>query len=68
MKTKITERIIVHLQEFDPCTGEAKQVERDKPVSSEPAIIGTSCCLSQEKPQKYGAAQMGMQDRVGVMA
>jgi hypothetical protein len=55
----------VYLQEFDPCTGEAKQVERDKPFSSEPAIIGTSCCLSQKKPQKYSAPQMEIQDRVG---
>lgn len=57
---------ILCIQELDPCTGETKQVEREKPISSEPAIIGTSCYLPQKKSQKYGAPQMEMQDRVSV--
>jgi hypothetical protein len=55
---------ILCIQELDPCTGEPKQVEREKPISSESAIIGTSCYLPQSEPQKYSAPPM--QDRVSV--
>jgi hypothetical protein len=65
MKTEVPEQhFVVFLQELDPCTGEAKQVGRDKPISSEPAIVGTLYYLTQKKPQNYGTPQTEMQERV----